>query len=97
MLPPKNWPNDKLTDMCGNFLKITEVYINDFYRMVQITDVPTLRNISRLLLHTIHSILPPPDISGYYGGDPMSNKNVLEVECIWDVQKEIIGWVFDGT
>ena len=56
-----------------------------------------LRHCSRALLHGIHSVFPPPAISGHNGEDPISIKKLLEKEGLWEVRKEVLGWVFDGA
>ena len=97
MLPPAMWPEHKLGATCARFLKVLEVYVDDFCSMVQTSDVAHLRHVPRSLLHAIHSVFPPPDVTGHKGGDPVSLKKLLEGEGTWDVRKEILGWVFDGA
>jgi len=74
-----------------------EVYVDDFCTMVQTTDARYLRKLSHSLLHAIHSVFPPPEVLGLDGGDPISNKKLLEGKGKWDIRKEIIGWVFNGA
>ena len=74
-----------------------EVYVDDFCTMVQTLDVTQLQHISRAILTTIHDVFLPPSVTGHSGGDPISNKKLLEGEGQWDVRKEILGWGFDGA
>ena len=98
LLPPAAWPEEELATTCESYLHVMEVYVDDFCTLVQTSDVAVLRHVSRALLHAIHSVSPPPPaISGHGGGDPISNKKLLEGEGEWDTRKEILGWVFDGA
>ena len=42
-------------------------------------------------------MFPPPEVTGHSGQDPVSLKKLLEGEGLWDVRKEILGWMFDGA
>ncbi|KAL7545707.1 hypothetical protein ACHAWF_009056, partial [Thalassiosira exigua] len=79
------------------FLQLLEVYVDDFAQMVQAPNVDALRHCSRAVLHAIHSVFPPPDITGHAGEDPISLKKLLEGEGLWAVRKEILGWMMDGA
>ena len=59
----------------GSFLHLLGVYVDDFIQMAQTKDEETLRHLSRALLHGIHSVFPPPDVTGHNGADPVSVKN----------------------
>ena len=74
MLPPAKWPEATLASTCDKYLRVMEVYVDDFCTLVQTSDVNILRQVSRSLLHSIHSVFPPPAISGHSGGDPISHK-----------------------
>ena len=41
-------------------------------------------------------MFPPPDVTGHNGADPVSVKKLLKGEGVWQVRKEILGWMFDG-
>ena len=80
-----------------NFFHLFEVYVDDYIGALQATDPEVLRHHSRALLHAIHQIFPPPAATGHEGEDPISYKKlVLDGEGVWDVRKEILGWIFDG-
>ena len=82
----------------GNyFLHMLEAYVDDYIQLAQSEDPEVLRHCSRALLHGIHSTFPPPNITGHDGEDPVSMKKLLEGEGLWEVRKEILGWVFDGA
>ena len=48
------------------------------------------------MLHGIHTIFPPPSVSGHNGFDPISEGKLEKGEGTWSTTKEILGWVFDG-
>ena len=81
----------------AKFLQMLEVYVDDFLQMVQSNDEEVLRHCSRALLHAIHSVFPPPAITGHNGAEPVSIKKLLQGEGLWEVRKELLGWVFDGA
>lgn len=81
----------------ATFLQMLEVYVDDFIQLVQSKDPAVLRHCSRALLHGIHSVFPPPEVSGHNGEDPVSLKKLLEREGLWEVRKEILGWMIDGA
>ena len=90
MLPPEKWPEENLASICNDYLHVMEVHVDDFCTMVQTDNPAHLRHISRLLLHAIQSVFPPPEVSGLDGGDPISYKNLLEGEGEWDIRKDIL-------
>ncbi|KAL7529738.1 hypothetical protein ACHAWF_003097 [Thalassiosira exigua] len=65
--------------------------------MAQATYVDALRHCSMAILHAIHSVFPPPDITGHAGEDPISLKKLLEGGGLWAIRKEILGWMIDGA
>ena len=79
------------------FLHMLEVFVDDFIQLAQTTDETALRHCSRAVLHRIHSVFPPPNVTGHNGADPVSKKKLLKGEGVWDVRKEILGWVIDGA
>ncbi|KAL7535679.1 hypothetical protein ACHAXR_009955 [Thalassiosira sp. AJA248-18] len=90
-------PN-KLTGKQGaKFLQLLEVYVDDFIQLAQTSDRNALLHCSRALLHGIHSVFPPLDITSHSGEDPISLKKMLEGEGLWEVRKEILGWIMDGA
>ena len=82
----------------AQFLQLLEVYVDDFIQLVQSSDPAVLLHCSRALLHGIHSVFPPPAITGHNGQDPISLTKLMEGEGLWDVRKEILGWMrMDGA
>ena len=88
---------DRLT-AAASFVNITEVFVNDFISATNNTDPDHLRHFSRaMLLHGIHSIFPPPEVSGHQGEDPISQKKLKQGNSLREFTKEILGWLIDGA
>ena len=66
------------TSACGRlnssafFVNLTEVFVDDFIASTNNTNWAHLTQLSRAMLHGIHSIFPPPEVSGHQGEDPIS-------------------------
>ena len=92
-LLPKNTNNKENTT--NAHIQI-EVYVDDF---IAITNNPSQNNLehwSRAILHGIHTVFPPPSITKHSGGDPISEKKLLQQEGLWHTEKEILGWILNG-
>lgn len=96
MMPPDQWPEDELAETCERFFEMIEVYVDDFIGIAQTRDPGRLHHLSRLLLHAIHQVFPPPNVTGH-AGDSVLKKKLQKGEGTWDVRKEILGWLFDGA
>ena len=77
-------------------LTLIEVYVDDFIGVTNDLRFEALTQLSRAMLHGIHSIFPPPSITGHCGHDPISEAKLEKGEGTWDYKKEILGWCFDG-
>ena len=73
-----------------------EVYVDDFIGMTNNTNSNNLTHLSRAILHGIHSFFPPPSVTRHNGEDPISIKKLKEGEGLWNVEKEILGWIING-
>jgi len=80
MLLPLAWPELDLDVTCKTYIYVIEVYVDDFCTMVQTSDVTQPQHISRAFLMAIHDVFPPPLVTRHSGGDPISNKKLLEGE-----------------
>ena len=69
MLPPDKWASQERGSTPGGFVHMLEVYVDDFCALAQSTNAVELRHISQALLHSVHDVFPPPEISGL-GGEP---------------------------
>jgi hypothetical protein len=88
--------NDINTNDDTDILTIFEVFVDDFIGMTNSSSLKHLTHLSRAMLHGIHSIFPPPTITGHDGGDPISEKKLKQGDGTWSTNKEILGWEFDG-
>ena len=75
---------------------LLEVFVDDFVGATNCTTTAHLAHLSRAMLLGIHSIFPPPEISGHNGEDPISQKKMKAGDGTWDTTKEILGWILDG-
>ena len=73
-----------------------EVYVDDFCGGTNDLSNANLQQTGNCILHGVHSVFPPPAVSGHSGEDPIAKKKMLQGDGRWDYRKEILGWVFDG-
>lgn len=78
------------------FYHLLEVYVDDFIGVLQATNPTDTLRFVRALLHAIHSVFPPPDITGHDGHDPISEKKLDALDGLLECRKEVLGWIFDG-
>jgi len=93
-IPKHSGPSNSGTDKT-KFLKLVEVYIDDFIGVLQSTDENELRQLSRKILKGINNVFPPPALTGSTMGPPVSEKKLIE-DGTWALRKEVLGWLFDG-
>jgi hypothetical protein len=86
--------NDSITPQ--ELANLIEVFVDDYIAISNAASKEQLLHISRAMLHGIHSIFPPPDVTGHAGEDPIAQKKMKEGEGLWQDCKEILGWLFDG-
>jgi hypothetical protein len=101
VLPPhpmEHWmlQEDEHKSNPTNNVNLVEVYVDDFIGLTNQLKLQHLQNLSRAILHGIHCIFPPTDITNHCGGDPISEKKMEKGEGTWSFRKEILGWIFDG-
>jgi hypothetical protein len=94
-------PSDSSNTLSSSHNKDTtttllEVFVDDFIGMTNQTTSSHLTNLSRAMIHGVHSVFPPPDVSGHNGHDPISQPKLLKGEGLWEYKKEVLGWVLDG-
>jgi hypothetical protein len=73
-----------------------EVFVDDFIGTTNNIAPQHLQQVSRAMLHGIHSIFPPPSVTGHSGEDPVSEQKIHKGEGIWAFEKEVLGWIFNG-
>ena len=49
-----------------------------------------LRQLSRAMLHGIHAIFPPPEVTVPMGFDPIAYKKMVDGDGSWYFYKEIL-------
>ena len=75
---------------------MVEVFVDDFMVLTNNINPENLRVVSRAMLHGIHSVFPPPEITKHQGGDSVSIKKINSGEGHWEFIKEILGWIING-
>jgi hypothetical protein len=93
-IPKHSGPSNSGPDKT-KFLKLVEVYIDDFIGVLQSADKAELRQLSRKILKGINNVFPPPALTGSTMGPPVSEKEIIE-DGTWALCKEVLGWLFDG-
>ena len=96
MIPSEPFQDHQLDDLT-NTINLIEVFVDDFIGCTDNLSISHLLNITRAMLHGVHSIFPPPPITGHTGGDPISEKKLDNLEGLWSHTKEILGWIIDGA
>jgi hypothetical protein len=79
------------------FVNLVEVFVDDFVGATNNSDRTHLQHFSRAMLYGVHSIFPPPDVTGHHGQDPISQKKMDQGDGTWSTTKEILGWLVDGA
>ena len=93
---PKNFASLPLKDLTST-VSLLEVFVDDFIGCTDNISRDHLLNFTRAMLHGVHSIFPPPSITGHNGGDPISEKKLDQLDGLWANVKEILGWIIDGA
>jgi hypothetical protein len=69
------------------------VYVDDFIPMAIATSQKQLEHVAEAVLHGIHDVFPANIIDEE---DPISFKKIRKGEGVWALQKDILGFTFDG-
>ena len=78
---------------------LIRVYIDDYIKAAAVSkgSIHLLVWLTRAVLHAIHSLFPPPEVTGHEGGkDSISQKKLDLFEGIWNYIKEILGFELNG-
>ena len=78
-------------------VNILEVFVDDFIAATNKLTRAHLTHFSKALIHGIHSIFPPPEVSQHQGEDPISQKKMDAGDGTWAFTKEILGWIINGV
>jgi hypothetical protein len=76
-IPKHSGPSNSGPDKT-KFLKLVEVYIDDFIGVLQSTDEVELQQLYRKILKGINNVFPPPALTGSTMGPPVSEKKLIE-------------------
>ena len=102
-LPPHEFEDMMMQDAAtrlqaaSHIVNLLEVFVDDFIAATNNLTDTHLRHFSRAMLTGVHSVFPPPRISGHHGEDPVSQKKLKQGEGTWSHVKEILGWIVDGA
>jgi hypothetical protein len=77
-------------------ITLIEVFVDDFIGATNNTTPSHLTKISKAMIHGVHSIFPPANVSGHNGQDPVSHSKLIKGEGLWSFQKEVLGWILNG-
>eukprot|EP00957_Ditylum_brightwellii_P195525 14898316-Ditylum_brightwellii.AAC.1 len=56
--------------------RLLEVFVDKFIAAINDTTTTNVQIMSCAMLHSIHCIFPPPDVTGHGGADPVSEKKL---------------------
>ena len=74
---------------------IIEVFFDDFIGATNNSDLTNLLHLSLCMLHGIHAIYPPSEVTQHGGSDLVSEKKLIKGDGTWAHEKEILGWIFN--
>ena len=78
-------------------VSLLEVFVDDFIAATNEATLENFTHLARCMLHGVHSIFPPEEITKHGGGDSIAEKKLNANEGKWDTVKEILGWIVDGS
>ena len=67
----------------GDLATLIEVYVNDFIAMNNDTSHEHLQQLSRAMLHGVHTIFPPPAITGHNGYELIAESKLDKGDGTW--------------
>ena len=65
---------------------LLESYVDDFIATTNDSQLEHLQTLSQAMLHGIHAIFPPPEITGHSGHKLIAYKKLVAGEGAWDTQ-----------
>ena len=71
-------PLDDMYDTLDKKVTLSEVYVGDFIAMSNDLHRQHLLHKSKVMLHGIHVIFPPPAVTGHNGFDPFVEANLFQ-------------------
>jgi hypothetical protein len=70
-----------------------DVYVDDFIPMAIATSKEQQEHVTEAVMHGIHDVFPANTIDEE---DPISYKKIMKGEGVWALEKDILGFTFDG-
>ena len=70
----------------SSFTNLLEVFVDNFIGMTNNSSRDHFHHFLRKMLIGIHSALTPPEVSGYQGQYPISDKNLNQEEGKWETK-----------
>lgn len=79
--------------------RFVAVYVDDYIlAAVENKDRTLVKRMARATLYAIHSVFPPPEVTGHEGGkDPISQKKLDKGDAKMARTKEILGFIVEGV
>ena len=93
MLIPKTFP----PTVPKNPATVLEVFVDDFIAGTNQLEESHLQKLSRCMLHGVHAIFPPSEITQHGGGDSIAKNKLDKEDGRWTEEKEILGWTVNGA
>jgi hypothetical protein len=81
------------TDSSTELKYAVEVYVDDFIPIAIASSREQLRHVANGILHGIHDVFPSNPVDDE---DPISMKKILKGDGVWALQKDILGFTFNG-
>jgi len=72
---------------------LIEVYVDDYISLAIPRSKDDLRHVANAVMTGIHDVFPADNVAEE---DPISLKKLKKLEAMWALQKDILGFTFDG-
>jgi hypothetical protein len=102
-LPPHKFEHKMMPDVepledppTAGEITLQEVFVDDFIGVTNNITPAHLLHVSRAMLHGVHSVFPPVEMTQHPGGDSIAENKIDKGDGKWEFKKEILGWIFDG-
>ena len=86
--PPKNGILLEISTWDQNntisFLRLINVFVDDFIKIYRANNRKHLWNISQDLLHSVQNLFPTSNLTGNNGEDPIYRKKLDKGKVLWD-------------
>ena len=76
------------------FKFMIEVYVDDYINLAMGRSKRDLDNISNATMHGMHSMFSTNKVDSK---DPISEKKIIKKDGQWRIEKDVLGWTFEGV